>query len=97
MNSKDVGLLIAGVIAGHLLASYLRMKRETAKDTTSLPNTSSQTLPPDTVGQETLVDPRLTLCEENWANYSKTKRFGSEEQLNATKNNFITNCLARIQ
>jgi hypothetical protein len=111
MNTRDFLLIGAGAVVGYLLVGVIKNNKPVAgDDTTSLPNTSSQTLPPDTVGgsnssnqtqsqtgQETLVDPRLTLCEENWTSFSQTVHFGSEQQLNATKSNFITNCLARIQ
>ena len=33
MTTKDVVLLIAGILGGHLLSTYLRKKRETAKET----------------------------------------------------------------
>jgi hypothetical protein len=86
MNKKDIFLLILGVTVGHLLSTYLRIKRENASN-----QEQSKT------GQETLVDPRIAMCEEKWADYSKTKRFGSEEQLNTTKGNFITSCLAKTE
>lgn len=95
MNKKDIVLLILGVTVGHLLSTYLRIKRENASMKTNLTNSENQEQ--SKTGQETLVDPRIAICEENWADYSKTKRFGSEEQLNTTKDNFITSCLAKTE
>ena len=46
---------------------------------------------------ETLVDPRVSLCEESWAKFASTHRFGSAEQGQRTKDNFMTNCLAKLQ
>ena len=124
MDTRDFLLVGAGAVVGYLLVDKMnKNKAGSAVGTTSLPDTSSQSVPPATTrdtndttgtpapviygsnpsqprppkGQETLVDPRLTLCEENWNKYAQTMRFGSAEQAQATHDNFITSCLAKIQ
>ena len=124
MDTRDFLLVGAGAVVGYLLVDKMnKNKAGTGVGTTSLPDTSSQSVPPATTrdtndttgtpapviygsnpsqprppkGQETLVDPRLTLCEENWSKYAQTMRFGSAEQAQATHDNFITSCLAKIQ
>jgi hypothetical protein len=124
MDTRDFLLVGAGAVVGYLLVDKMnKTKAGSGVGATSLPDTSSQTVPPitrgdtnDTTGtpapviygsnpsqprppkgQETLVDPRLTLCEENWNKYAQTMRFGSSEQAQATHDNFITSCLAKIQ
>ena len=124
MDTRDFLLVGAGAVVGYLLVDKMnKNKAGTGVGTTSLPDTSSQSVPPATTrdtndttgtpapviygsnpsqprppkGQETLVDPRLTLCEENWNKYAQTMRFGSAEQAQATHDNFITSCLAKIQ
>lgn len=101
-----VGYLLVGVMN--------RDKGVTAMEveTGSLPDSSAQTLPPATTGSstagttqikepevvETIVDPRVSYCEDNWSRYAMTMRFGSEEQMLETKKNFIEQCLAtRVQ
>jgi len=129
MNTRDFLLVGAGAVVGYLLVDKMnKNKAGSAVGTTSLPDTSSQSVPPTTTGssqlnnglndttgtpapviyanpsqprppkgQETLVDPRLTLCEENWNKYAQTMRFGSAQQAQATHDNFITSCLAKLQ
>ena len=124
MDTRDFLLVGAGAVVGYLLVDKMnKNKAGTGVGTTSLPDTSSQSVPPATTrdtndttgtpapviygsnpsqprpqkGQETLVDARLTLCEENWNKYAQTMRFGSAEQAQATHDNFITSCLAKIQ
>ena len=124
MDTRDFLLVGAGAVVGYLLVDKMnKNKAGTGVGTTSLPDTSSQSVPPATTrdtndttgtpapviygsnpsqprppkGQETLVDPRLTLCEENWSKYAQTMRFGSAEQAQATHDNFITSCLAKLQ
>lgn len=93
MNTRDFILVGVGAIAGYLLVGIVNKNK--ANSTTGLPDSSAQTLPPATVGGESVVDPRLTLCEDNWIKYSETMRFGSTEQAQTTRDNFITNCLAK--
>jgi|LakMenE01Jun11ns_1017448.scaffolds.fasta_scaffold9958767_3 hypothetical protein len=103
MNTRDIVLFGVGAFAGYLLVGYLNKNKVAsgATDTMGLPDTSSQTVPPETIGStdsnggETLVDPRLTLCEENWGKFSSTQRFGSAEQAQSVHDNFITSCLAK--
>jgi hypothetical protein len=84
---------------------------ETAPSQTLPPATSAfQTLPPATTSSttagttqikepevvETMVDPRLAFCEDNWTKYAMTMRFGSEEEMKRTRDNFIENCLTTM-
>jgi hypothetical protein len=100
MNNRDLLLVGAGALVGYLLLDKMNKNKASLRvGTTSLPDTSSQTVPPsttvETTGGETLVDPRVAICEDNWSKYSSTMRFGSEEQARATHDNFITSCLAK--
>ncbi len=104
MNNRDLLLVGAGALVGYLLLDKMNKNKASLEvGTTSLPDTSSQTVPPsttvettvETTGGETLVDPRVAICEANWSKYSSTMRFGSEEQARATHDNFITSCLAK--
>ena len=124
MHTRDFLLVGAGAIVGYFLADKMnKNKAGSSVGTISLPNTSSQTVPPAEIqsgndstgtpapviygidpsqprppkGQETLVEPRLTLYEENWNKYAQTKRFGSAEQAQTTHDNFVTSCLAKLQ
>jgi hypothetical protein len=84
---------------------------ETSASQTLPPETSaSQTLPPATAGNttsgttqiiepevvETMVDPKVSYCEDNWTRYAMTMRFGSEEEMQRVRNNFIENCLTTM-
>lgn len=130
MNTRNFVLLGTGMVIGYLLVGIInKNKLGSGVGKTGLPDTSSQTIPPDTVSgsqlnnglndttgtsasviygsnsnqanlqnvKETLVDPILTLCEENWNKFAQTKRFGSAEQAKSTHDNFITSCLAKLQ
>jgi len=124
MDTRDFLLVGAGAVVGYLLVDKMnKNKAGSGVGTTSLPDTSSQSVPPATTintndttgtpapviygsnpsqprppkGQETLVDPRLTLCEENWNKYAQTIKFGSAEQAQSTHDNFIISCLAKLK
>jgi hypothetical protein len=45
---------------------------------------------------ETQTDPRIAFCNENWAKYSMTRRFGSEEEAQKVYDDFIENCLSTM-
>jgi hypothetical protein len=60
-------------------------------------NVNDTTGTPASTGGETLVDPRVSLCEENWAKFASIRKFGSQEQAQRTKDNFIASCLAKLQ
>ena len=106
-----VGYLLVGIINRDKI--IMEMQEDTENILDILPETSaSQTLPPATTDGstagttqikepevvETMVDPRLSYCEDNWSRYAMTMRFGSEEQMLETKKNFIEQCLAtRVQ
>lgn len=52
MNKKDLLLVGAGVVVGYLLVGIMKKNKEASGATTntaSLPDTSSQTVPPDTI------------------------------------------------
>lgn len=111
MNTRDFVLVGVGAVVGYLLVGITNKNKSVLEgDYMNLPDTSSQTVPPALVGandtssqanlpkeQSNLVDPKLTICEDNWSNYAKTKRFGSEQQAKTTHDNFITGCLAKLQ
>jgi hypothetical protein len=106
-----VGYLLVGVMNRDKIIMEMEQGAETLLDV--LPETSpSQTLPPATTGSstagttqikepevvETIIDLRVSYCEDNWSRYAMTMRFGSEEQMLETKKNFIEQCLAtRVQ
>lgn len=100
MNTRDILLVGAGLVAGYLLVGVINKNKAVTgintTGTTTLPDTSAQTVPPASTDGGTNVsqDPRLVACEEKWNQYASKVRFGSSEQMQATHNNFITNCLA---
>jgi hypothetical protein len=91
MNKKDIILVGVGALVGYFLVGFINKNKA---DKTGLPDTSAQTLPPAT-GGETLVDPKLTSCEEKWAEYSAKMRPASVEQAKAKHDAFIADCLAK--
>jgi hypothetical protein len=112
MNTRDLILVGAGVVVGYLLVGVMNKKKVDSKvDKISLPDTSSQTVPPTSTtdikgtketaiaststGQETLVDPKLATCNENWSKYSRNKKFRSTEEKQSTYDKFIETCLVR--
>jgi repressor of nif and glnA expression len=111
MNTRDFILVGAGAVVGYLLVGVMNKKNSVSNETTgatSLTDTSSLTVPPistksksDTSvtsvvkGGETLVDPNLAVCKENWVKFSKNKRFRSEEERQSTYDKFMENCLIR--
>lgn len=100
MNTRDFILVGAGAVVGYLLVGVMNKKKIVSNETTgatNLPDTSSKTLPPLTKenSEETLVDPKLATCKENWVKFSKNKRFRSEEEKQSTYDKFMENCLIR--
>lgn len=105
MDNRDILLVGGGLFIGYLLASKKRSKDLSTSNVVS--NTQSQTLPPATAGGsvvanetsqsgETLVDPKIDFCKQNWIEYSKTKRFGSSESMQNTYDNFMTSCIGKL-
>ena len=102
-----VGYLLVGVMNRDKIIMEMEEGVDNLIDI--LPETSaSQTLPPATAGSstagttqiiepevvETVVDPRLAYCEDNWTRYAMTMRFGSEEEAQKVHDDFIQNCLS---
>lgn len=101
MNTRDFLLLGSGALVGYLLVGIIN-KREAKTEVASveetpLPDTSSQTLPPATSGGsgETLIDPKLTPCEQAWTKISMTARYSSQKAMETAKAKFIATCLAK--
>ena len=76
-----------------------------------LPDTSNQTLPPASKNEpaeagttqieepevvETLDTPKISYCKEKWIKYSENKKFGSEDQLQNTYDNYMANCVGKM-
>jgi hypothetical protein len=100
MTTKDFILIGAGAVVGYLLVGVVNKKKtvlDETKDATALPDTSSQTLPPNstTETKESVVDPNLVICNENWNKFSKNKRFRSQQDKQSTYDKFIETCLVR--
>ena len=73
--------------------------------------TSTQTLPPASTSQpaeagstqiqepevvETLDTPKVSFCKEKWIKFSETKKFGSQEQMQNTYDNFMASCVGQM-
>lgn len=102
MTTKDFILIGAGAVVGYLLVGVVNKKKTVLAETTDstvLPDTSSQTLPPNstTETKESVVDPNLVICNENWAKFIKNKRFRSQQDKQSTYDKFIETCLVRTQ
>ena len=124
MNTRDFILVGAGAVVGYLLVGVMNKKNSVsseAKGEVSLPDKSSQTVPPSAMGEkdtttgtpapvlygsnkkqvrppkqkETIADPNLATCNENWSKYSQNKRFSSQEAKQSTYDKFIETCLVR--
>jgi len=111
MNTRDLILVGAGAVVGYLLVGVMNKKKSVSNETTgatNLPDTSSKTLPPSSTtdtsenaststGQETLTDPKIATCNENWSKFSRNKKFRSQESKQSTYDKFIENCLVQAQ
>jgi len=109
MNTRDFILVGAGAVVGYLLVGVMNKKNSVLNETTgatNLPDTSSKTVPPSSTtdttenaststGQETLTDPKLATCNENWSKFSRNKRFRSKAEKQSTYDKFIETCLVR--
>jgi hypothetical protein len=92
MNQRDVLLVGAGVLAGYLLVGFMNKNKANATET--LPNKESQTVPPATTAGETLVDPKLTACEDKWKENLKNLRIKGAQAIALAHDAFIADCLA---
>ena len=81
MNTKDVLLLVAGVVAGHLLATYLRKNRENAQAMTS--STGA-------IVDQTKIDK----CNKEVSDYMATARFAGGTDLEALKKAKFDACMS---
>ena len=110
MEKRDVILVGVGILVGYV--AFKAMNRKTTIiEEIALPDTSSQTLPPASTGQtaeagstqiqepevvETLDTPKVAFCKEKWIKFSETKKFGSQEQMQNTYDNFMTSCVGQM-
>jgi hypothetical protein len=87
------------LVAGYLLVGVINKNQANINLSaeTTLPDTSSQTVPPSAIGDGTTNNPILTVCEQKWTQYASTIRFGSAEQGKIIRDNFITDCLSTTQ
>ena len=82
MNTKDILLLVAGVVAGHLLSTYLRKKREDAQETTG--STGA-----------TVDQAKVDKCNAEVALQLQTAKFGTPEAQEAFKKSVFDACMAK--
>jgi hypothetical protein len=82
MNTKDILLVGVGLVAAYLLyKKYGNNKQEN-----TLPVSNNRT-------GETLVDPKVSVCEEKWNVIASTIKPASATAFNAQKEAFIAECL----
>ena len=109
MNKRDLILVGVGLLVGYVVFKGKNRKTTIIEDI-KLPDTSAQTLPPDTKETpaeagttqiqepevvETLDSPKIALCKEKWIKFSETQKFGSQEQMQNTYDNFMTSCVGQ--
>lgn len=81
MNTKDIVLVGVGVLAGHLLATYLRKKRENGQPTTS--------------SAELIVDKvKVDSCNKSADDYMATVRPSAGTDLVALRKSKFDECMA---
>jgi hypothetical protein len=108
MNKREVILFGLGFLVGYMVIRATKNNVALNPATQNLPNTYAETIPPATAGTvagttkiqepevvETLEDPKISGCKEKWIKYAKTVKFGSEEQMQNTYDNFMTSCVAQ--
>lgn len=110
MGKRDIILVGAGILVGYVAFKAMSGKTTVVKDI-SLPDTSTQTLPPASTSQpaeagstqiqepevvETLDTPKVSFCKEKWIKFSETKKFGSQEQMQNTYDNFMASCVGQM-
>jgi hypothetical protein len=111
MNRRDIILVGAGFLLGYVVVKTLNRKT-TIKEDSKLPDTSTKTLLPASTSQtaeagttqieepevvETLDTPQVVICKEKWLKFAETQRFGSQEQMQNTYDNFMTSCVGQGQ
>jgi hypothetical protein len=108
MNKREIILFGVGFLVGYMVIRATRNNVVTAPVTQSLPDTSAETIPPATAGTvagttqiqepevvEAVEDPKITGCKDKWIKYAETQKFGSQEQMQNTYDNFMTSCVAQ--
>jgi hypothetical protein len=111
MNRRDLIFAGAGFVLGFIVSKAVSKKTTVVKDM-GLPDTSNQTLPPASTNVpaeagttqieepeviETLDTPQVVLCKEKWLKFAETQKFGSQEQMQNTYDNFMTSCVGQGQ
>jgi hypothetical protein len=82
MNTKDI--LLVGV--GLVVAYFAYKKYNKNKQDSTLPVSNNGT-------GETLVDPKVTICEEKWNVFASTMKPASAAAFKAQREAFIAECL----
>ncbi len=110
MNRRDLIFVGAGFVLGYIVCKAVSNKTTVVKDM-RLPDTSNQTLPPASTNEpaeagttqieepevvETLDTPKISYCKEKWIKYAENKKFGSDEQMQNTYDNYMANCVGKL-
>jgi hypothetical protein len=108
MNKRDIILLGVGFLAGYVVIKATRSNQVVAPKSQVLPATASQSQASEKTGAmsgttkieepevvEVKEDPRITACKDKWIRFAETQRFGSEEQMQKTYDNFMTSCVGQ--
>ena len=108
MNNREIILFGVGFLVGYTVIRATRNNVVVAPKTQSLPDTYAETIPPATAGTiagttqiqepeviETVEDPKIASCKDKWIKFSETRKFGSQEQMQNTYNNFMASCVAQ--
>lgn len=109
MNKRDLILVGVGLLIGYVVFKD-RSRKTTLKEDIKFPDTSNQTLPPASTNTnaeagttqiqepevvETLDTPQVVICKEKWIKFAETQKFGSQEQMQNTYDNFMTSCVGQ--
>jgi hypothetical protein len=82
MNTKDILLVGVGLVMGYLV--YKKYSKNKQDNTLPISNNGTG---------ETLVDPKVFVCEEKWNVIASTIKPASATAYNAQKEAFISECL----
>jgi hypothetical protein len=108
MNKREILLLGIGFLVGYMVIRATKKNVVLNPTTQSLPNTYSETIPPQTPQTvkgttqiqepevvEAVENPKIKACKDKWIRFSETQRFGSQEQMQKTYDNFMTSCVVQ--
>lgn len=98
MKQRDILLFVGGLVSGYFLCKVISANKvkEVATDIKDKVTEVIEEKPSSDV-LPLSDEEKITICEDKLGEATKSMRFGSVEEMNTYRNQFMTDCMSSVQ